>query len=122
MGLLSTIIDCLLIVVFSLIFFNLGIYYNEFATEEKEYLGCWKVLSGGNTSILIQTDGQGVVELMDTARHEICPEIYYRENKDNYDSNESEEFAEDCNPEDYYAISLEESSEIDSCFPHRNKL
>ncbi len=69
--------------------------------------GQWYLYSDGEKFIQIRTNNVDVLQIIETARHEICHEIYYRrilEIGEEYSSDDSEKFAEDCNPMDYLEV------------------
>lgn len=74
--------------------------------SETEIVGLWNKDLKGNKLIQIKTNNLSIESIVNTARHEICHEIYSRQHqfKSNYSSNESEDFAYVCNPKDYYYL------------------
>ena len=71
-------------------------------------VGCWKEVTKTNRSIAIMVSNRDIEEIIDTARHEICHEINFRIIDYNVtmwnDLVDKEEFARNCNPEEYLNI------------------
>ena len=87
-------------------FFVLGVKYSDyFKNSNLITVGYWKKINETNRNIAIRVDNQDLVEILDTARHEICHEIDYRLNNQTITYNET--FAETCNPEDYLYLDNE---------------
>ena len=80
------------------------IYSWQNSKELYRFVGCWKKVAEDNRSIIIKVDNENLEEIMDTLRHEVCHEIYYRMNGTMFPRDKNEQFAETCNPEDYYYL------------------
>lgn len=98
-------LEFILFITFVLLFgFVSGmIFANEFLSKmnNKLYVGCWQSIKNSERNILIRVDNRELSEIEDTARHEICHEIYYRLNNKTTPRDENERFAETCNISDY---------------------
>ena len=95
----------ILIIDILLLFLLIGVLVGAKLEESNKItLGCWKKVSLTNRSIIIMTNDRDIEEILDTARHEICHEIHYRLNKNNFTNfskEDKEMFAINCNPEEY---------------------
>lgn len=81
---------------------TIGIIFSNLSEVDdslKKPIGCWKLISETNRSMIIQVNNQKIEEIIDTARHEICHEIDYRRNGNTV--MHDEDFAENCNPEEF---------------------
>ena len=97
-----------LLIIVSLLFLGFigGVYYTRNHYESDfMILGLWQRQTENKTTIKILTGDMDIIDIIDTARHEVCHEIYYRVTKLNdtvYSHEDSEEFARKCNPKEYY--------------------
>lgn len=85
--------------------FFAGVSYEKiYNGEGPDFTGCWRKVVTSHRSIAIKTDGREINKILNTARHEICHEIFWRIYKSNYSDytrEEKENFAINCRPEEY---------------------